>query len=112
MEEQQLESTLATVYALLQAEGMSDAANLVRTYPVRAEQTGYDNWNGGTEIWELFFEIPALDYARLGSQRGYLEEQITARLKSVLEPETQDWYAAKIIQLGIKELIGWRRATI
>lgn len=97
MAEQQLESTLATVYALLQAEGMSDAANLVRTYPVRAEQTGYDNWNGGAEIWELFFEIPARDYARLGSQRGHLEEQITARLKSVLEPETQDWYSAKII---------------
>ena len=97
VEEQQLESILATVYALLQAEGMGEAANLVRVYPVRAEQTEYDNWNGGIEVWELFFEVPARDYARLGSRREQLEEQITARLKSILEPETQDWYSAKII---------------
>ena len=91
VEEQQLESTLATVCALLQAEGMGEAANLVRVYPVRAEQTGYDNWNGGTEVWELFFEVPAQNYAHLGLQREQLEEQITARLNTVLEPETQDW---------------------
>lgn len=107
MEEQWLESTLATVCALLQAEGMEEAANFVRAYPVRAEQTGYDNWNGGTEIWELFFEVPARDYAQLRSRRGQLEEQITARLKSVLESETQDWYSAKIIPAREKRA-DWR----
>ena len=107
MEEQQLESTLATVYELLEAEGMCEAANLVCVYPVRADQTGYDNWNGGTEIWELFFEVPARDYARLGSRREQLEEQITARLKSVLESETQDWYSAKIIPAK-EQRVDWR----
>lgn len=97
MEGQQLDNALATVFALLEAEGMGEAANVVRAYPVRAQQTGYDNWNGGTEIWELLFEVPARDYARLGSRRGQLEEQITARLKPVLESESQDWYSAKII---------------
>ena len=97
MAEQKLESILATVYALLQAEGMGEAANLLRDYPVRAEQTGYDNRNGGTEFWELFFEVPARDYVGLGSRREQLEEQITARLKSILEPESKDWYSAKII---------------
>ena len=97
MEKQHLESTLATVYALLEAEGMTEAANFVRLYPARAEQTGYDNWNGGTEIWEIFFDVPARDYAQLGQQRGQLEEQITSHLKSVLDAETQDWYSAKIV---------------
>lgn len=92
-----LESTMATVHALLLAEGMEEAANLVRTYPAREEQTGYDNWNGGTEIWEIIFEVPAQDYVRLGPKRGQLEEQIGARLKVVLEAETQNWYSAKIV---------------
>ncbi|EQD50459.1 hypothetical protein B1B_11235, partial [mine drainage metagenome] len=64
MDDKQLDTTLATVHALLQAEGMSEAANVVRMYPVRAELTGYDNWNGGTDLWDVLFEVPATDYAR------------------------------------------------
>lgn len=97
MEIQNLEAVLGTVHGLLVAEGMKDAAQLVRTYSARAEQVGYDNWNGGTEIWEIYFDVPPADYARLGSRRAQIEEQITARLKIVMEHETQDWYSAKIV---------------
>lgn len=97
METEPIEETLATVHALLLTEGMDEAANLVRAYPARAEQKGYDNWNGGTEIWEMIFELPAQEFARLGSRRSQLEEQITARLKTVLEQDTQDWYSAKVV---------------
>jgi len=93
----QIEQTLATVHALLRAEGMSEAANIVRSYPAHAVPTGYDNWNGGTNIWEVQFEVPAELFARLGSRRSQLEEQLTARLKTVLENEAQDWYSAKIV---------------
>lgn len=92
-----LDRILATVYALLVAEDMTEAAELVRLYPARAEQTGYDNWNGGTDIWEVYFEVPPPDYARMGARRTQFEEQVTARLKTVLETETQDWYSAKIV---------------
>jgi hypothetical protein len=97
MEAPELETTLATVHALLAAESMSDAAEIVRMYPWRAEQTGYDNWNGGTAIWEVYFEVPPAEYAKIGARRTQLEEQINTRLKTVLETETQDWYSAKII---------------
>lgn len=93
----ELDTVLATVYELLCAEGMSDAANLVRMYPARIEQTGYDNWNGGTNIWEVYLEAPAADYAKLGPKRQSLEEQITARLKTVLESQSQDWYSVTLI---------------
>ena len=49
MNSEGLEIVLGSVHALLVAEGMDEAAGVVRTYPARAEQTGYDNWNGGTE---------------------------------------------------------------
>ena len=97
MEASELEKNLATVHALLIAESMADAADLVRSYPARAEQTGYDNWNGGTAIWDVYFEVPPPDYARMGTRHSQLEEQVTARLKTVLEVETQDWYSAKIV---------------
>ncbi len=97
MDDSELEQILATVHALLIAEDMVDAADLVRLYPARSEQTGYDNWNGGTAIWDVYFEVPPKEYAHLGARRTQLEEQVTARLKTVLEVETQDWYSAKIV---------------
>lgn len=93
----QIEQTLATVHELLRAEGMTDAASIVREYPAQVELTGYDNWNGGTNIWEFQFKLPAQNYARLGAKRSQLEEQITARLKTTIEYESQDWYSAKIV---------------
>lgn len=97
MDKEKLEEVLATVNSLLTSEGMREAAELVRAFPARTEQTGYDNWNGGTEIWEVQFEVPPNEYARLGAKRSQIEEQITARLKSVIEYQTQDWYTAKIV---------------
>lgn len=44
---EQIEQILATVHALLRAEGMSEAAAIVRDFPAHIQQTGYDNWNGG-----------------------------------------------------------------
>jgi len=108
VESQRLDRTLATVHALLQSEGMDEAANLVRSYPTRAEQTGYDNLNGGTEIWELFVEVPAREYSRLGARKIQLEEQIDTKLQSVVESETQDWYSAKIIPAQ-EQSADWRK---
>ncbi len=97
MEAERLEVVLGTVHDLLLAEAMDEAANVVRTYPARGEQTGYDNWNGGTNIWEVYFDLPPADYSKLGSRRDLIEKQITARLQIVLEQDTQNWYAAKIV---------------
>jgi hypothetical protein len=94
---EQIEPLLATVYTLLRAEGADDAADLVRGFSVNAEQSGYDNWNGGINYWDIQFKLPASDYARLGAKRSQLEEQITARLRAVTEHEQHDCYTAVII---------------
>jgi hypothetical protein len=97
MESAELEVILATAHSLLLADDFHDAATLVRSCSSRAELTGYDNWNGGTNLWEIYFELPAIEFAKLGSRRGMLEEQISTKLKEVLGEEAGDWYAAKII---------------
>jgi hypothetical protein len=104
---EQIEQILATVHALLRAEGMTEAASVVSSYPAQMEQTGYDNWNGGTAIWEVQFSLPATAFARLGAKRNQLEEQITARLKIVMERDTQDWYSARIVP-AIEPPSDWR----
>lgn len=110
MDQQRLEETLATVHVLLEAEGADAAAALVRQYPARVEQTGYDNWNGGTEVWTIYIEVPARELARIGPKREQLESQINAGLKTALEHETDDWYSAKTVPAKVTSK-DWRASS-
>lgn len=92
-----LEQTLATVHDLLRAERLDEAAALLRRCPASIEHVGYDNWNGGTDLYEVRLELPSSEFASLGPRRSQVEEQIAARLKTVLEPETQDWYSVRFV---------------
>ena len=86
----------ATVAAMLTAEGMDEAASLLKTGKFRVEETGYDNWNGGTTIFTVYLTVAPEVYARLRSRRGSLEKQINERLKPVIEQFTSDWVSVTI----------------
>jgi hypothetical protein len=87
---------LAAVEAMLSAEGMSEAAELLRQAEAEVVETGYDNWNGGTRLYTVFLSIDPTSYGRLGSKRATLEEQITARVKAVYEQDDNSWFSASI----------------
>ncbi|WP_241127949.1 abortive infection family protein [Novosphingobium terrae] len=95
--EQQPARYLVTVEELLIAERMTQAAETLRESTPRVQRTGFDNWNGGTEQWTVFLAVDTAAYALLGVAKANVEEQITQRLKAVLEPYTQDWFSAKIV---------------
>lgn len=87
---------LATAAEMLAAEGMTDAAEILRVSTAKMEETGYDNWNGGTTIWTIYLLLEPAAYAALGAKRELLEEQINQRLKPVLDQFTSDWYGVTI----------------
>ncbi|TGP49826.1 hypothetical protein EN873_28295 [bacterium M00.F.Ca.ET.230.01.1.1] len=90
------EQYLAAACDMLIAEGMNEAAELLKKSAPRFDETGYDNWNGGTAIWTIYLLIDPAEYARLGTKREGLEEQVSARLKPILEQYTSDWFGVKI----------------
>lgn len=90
------EPYLATTATMLDAEGMTAASEVLRKSDFRVEHTGYDNWNGGTELWTVFLEIDPKAYAQLGDRRDGIEEQITKRLQAVLAQKSNNWYSASI----------------
>lgn len=87
---------LATAVEMLDAEGMPEASALLRAADCQVEQTGYDNWDGGTTIWTIHLLVEPAEYARLGAEREVLQEQIMNRLKPILEQFSRDWYSVKI----------------
>lgn len=91
------ERYLATAVRLLDEEGMPEAAAVARVASVRVVESGYDNWNGGTTYWTIQLQLDAKAYARLGTRRDVLQEQISNRFKVVLEQFSADSYAVAIV---------------
>src|SRR5690242_2873004 len=102
-----IEPYLATAAELLRAEGMTAAAEILRTSAVRVEQTGFDNYNGGTSIWTVYLEIAPAAFAQLGDARGPLQEQIGKRLQSVVEQHSSNWYGVTIAP-KVQPMPEWR----
>ncbi|WP_218668732.1 hypothetical protein [Leptospirillum ferriphilum] len=92
-----LESILATATEMLMTEGNTRAAEILQTSTPRLEETGYDNWNGGTTIWTIFLLLAPTEYAKIKeTHRKILEEEINNRLKPILSQFTDDWYGVTI----------------
>jgi hypothetical protein len=87
---------LAAVEAMLSAEGMTEAAELLREADAEVVETGYDNWNGGTRFYTVFLSIDPASYGRLGPKRATLEEQISTRVQSAYEQDDNNRFSATI----------------
>lgn len=81
---------LATVEEMLTAEGLEDAATILRTASSRIEAAEYDNWNGGTTTWAIYLTVAPSTYSGLSSRRESLQRQINERLEPVIRQFTQD----------------------
>ncbi|WP_417686598.1 abortive infection family protein [Roseibium sp.] len=91
--EERPEIYLATTARMLVAEGMFEAAKLLKSAEISVDETGFDNWNGGTRIWTIYLNIEPETYAQLGSEREVIQEQIEKRLKPIVEQFTDDWFS-------------------
>ena len=103
------EDTLSTITAMLVADEMYEAANLLRQSDCHFELTGYDNWNGGTEIFCLFIRLPAATFARLTPRKDALEKQITERLQAAVSSISDDWFSATLMP-KIEKQKNWKVA--
>jgi len=101
------EPALATTARLLDAENWRQAAAVLRTAQATFEQTGYDNWNGGTDIYTLWLRIAPEAYASLGSGRDTIQTQIQERLKPIIEQSSDDWFSVRIAPLVTADT-SWR----
>jgi hypothetical protein len=98
---------LATVTSILEAEGLTPAATVLKTADARFEKMEYDNWNGGTDLYTLFLQIDAGSLARLGQACDELEQQITERLKPVIDGFSDDWVSAQV-RPRVENRAGWK----
>jgi AbiJ N-terminal domain 3 len=104
------ERYLAAAAEILAAEGLTDAAEILRKSTPRVDKTGYDNWNGGTTIWTIFLLLDPAAYALISGKRESLQKQIKERLEPILSQFTDDWYSVTIAP-KVDPLPEWRHAA-
>jgi hypothetical protein len=78
----------ATAMRLAHIKGATTEAALLGQARAGLIETGYDNWNGGTDFYTLTLEIPIEAYARVESERERLEASILKRVQDLTRAES------------------------
>ena len=80
---------LATAAEMLAAKDMGDAADVLRVATPRVEETGFDNWNGGTRIWTIYLLVAPCKYALIASNRIRLPPRVFNG-EALMRPRVED----------------------
>lgn len=79
-----IEGALPTVMELLRQRGEDDALRVMAQAEIDLQETGYDNWNGGTELWTANLRIPVALFVSVEPTRGQVAQTILKNLELVL----------------------------
>lgn len=83
--------TLAHIAA---AEGNTAAVAVLAVATPRLADSGYDNWNGSTDLLTLFLELPTQLYAQLFRRREKIQDDLLPMLKPIVEAYPGYWASA------------------
>ncbi len=95
------EDVVETVARLLRTCGETEAAALLRSSRHRFEKTGYDNWDGGTDIYTLFVEVAAENFAAIGDRRSEIEALLSKHLGEAVKQFRSGWYSVELAPMVI-----------
>ena len=91
-----IEGALPTVAELLRHRNQGDALRVLTQAEIELDQTGYDNWDGGTEIWTVCLRLPIHVFVSIEENRSALVETIEKDLTTVLGTDTGFWVNIEI----------------
>lgn len=77
----------AMAQRMAQIRGANPEAALLAQAKASLIETGYDNWNGGTEFFTLTLEVPLEAYVRVEPERDRLESSILKRIQDLTRAE-------------------------
>ena len=92
----QIEGTLPTVAEMLRLKNEVDALRVLTLAEVDLDQVGYDNWNGGTELWTARLRIPVDIFVSIEDKVERLIEVIDKNTSTVLGKDTGFWLNVEI----------------
>jgi hypothetical protein len=101
------DAALATAAKLVDAKDLREAATILRSSQARFEQTDFDNWNGGTNVYVLYLSVSPEEFARLGNQRELLCMQADRREPAANHPQLRRLDSVSIVP-QLEQNTAWR----
>lgn len=68
-----------TVTEIAKSDKEVDLVTLLENSQITIQQTGYDNWNGGTYLYTIFFELDVKTFIRVKGQVETIEHSLLER---------------------------------
>ncbi len=95
------EDLIETIVRMLNTKANYEAATLLRRCRARFEETGYDNWNGGTYTFTLYVQVSPETFVLLEKRVKVLQEQISQALAAAVKQMSSDCFAVEIAPLVV-----------
>jgi hypothetical protein len=92
-----LQTMVSTIARICESEKRTDAVKVLRNCSVDIEQTGYDNWNGGTYIYAIHLGVSPEQYARISSSLGSIEQTVLKHAQALIRHRPDDHIGQVII---------------
>ena len=88
---QSADAVVATLTELFRHQDNRSVCDVLENAKARIEETGYDNWDGGTYLFTLFLDLPLKVFAAIEQDVSRLEKAIAGKLTSVLRNTGNTW---------------------
>lgn len=92
----EIEGALATVVELLREKGERESLQVLTQADIDLQETGYDNWNGGTELWTVYIQVPVTIFVSVEARRQHIADTITNNLELAVGKDRGFWVTAEI----------------
>lgn len=88
---------IATLGNLFKKEGLISEFQVLSEGSCLIEVTGYDNWDGGTDIYGIFCKIPLDLYSKIELEIQSIEETIKKKAETLFRAYPQCWIGEVVI---------------
>lgn len=85
------ETVVATLVELFRTQGNRLVCEVLENAKAKIEETGYDNWDGGTYLFTLFLELPMKVFAHVESDVPKMEKLISSKFAKVFATKGNQW---------------------
>lgn len=86
--------------------------NILSNYTnINAEQTGYDNWNGGRYFYTVYIEIPIIIFKQFSQNINELEQNISERLHFLIRQYPDILISKVYISPETNRVINWSKIS-
>ncbi|MBW2570494.1 MAG: hypothetical protein JRE47_14310 [Deltaproteobacteria bacterium] len=88
---------IATLGNLFKREGIVPEFQVLSEGSCVIEVTGYDNWDGGTDIYGIFCKVPLDIYSRIEHEIQSIEQSIKQKAETLFRTYPQCWIGEVVV---------------